>query len=364
MTQAIAALSGGLRLRPGAAVPDSLRHTRSDDLVARLGQGQPAQAWPGRVASVFNLCGHAQHLCAALAVQAAAPGLMAPPSGVAEALRRETAREHVRRIALDWPRLLGGPDALAARALASLRACPLLLPANGIDPWGAMSGWLRRELLHVSPTVWWWIWQTYGPNGLDQWSRRHGGWLPRLLRAARAWDASDGPEPAAALHVPVDGGVFTDQPAGRHTGSWTRQTAPVLHTPLTPWALLCSRLAELVSLSLGSATTEGRAPLAWGAVATGPGCGLAWVEMARGLLLHEVAVDGASGRLIACQLRSPTDWNFHPEGPVARQLAELDGGEDPARLVRRVRLLVAAFDPCLPFEIECPQVARLEPCHA
>ena len=75
-------------------------------------------------------------------------------------------------------------------------------------------------------------------------------------------------------------------------------------------------------------------------------------------------VDGATGRLSACQLRVPTDWNFHPTGEVARQLAALDAGEASARLRRRVGLLMAAFDPCVPFDTVCPHEAPVEPSHA
>lgn len=361
---AAAAWSGHLLLRPGVPVPHNLQAARPDDLVARLGLGQPAQAWPGRVASLFNLCGHAQRLCATLAVQAASPGRLAPLSGVAEALRRETAQEHVRRIALDWPRLLGaGPtDGVAAQAVAAVRTCPLLSPDRaGADPWPALAGWLQQALLHMPASAWLRAWQDGGAHWLSDWSQAPGGWLPRLLCEARAWDGPEVIDPSAALRAPLDGADFGDAVVGVHTGSWTRQGAAPLPTPLTPWALLGSRIAELITLSQ---TGDGPAALAWGARATGPGEGMAWVEMARGLLQHRVVVDADTGRLSACQLRSPTDWNFHPEGAVAQQLAALDVSENPEHLTRRVRLLVAAFDPCVPFDVACPSQAQVEPHHA
>jgi coenzyme F420-reducing hydrogenase alpha subunit len=73
--------------------------------------------------------------------------------------------------------------------------------------------------------------------------------------------------------------------------------------------------------------------------------------MARGLLVHQVEVDPASHSVLACRVLAPTEWNFHPQGEVARRLARLDPGLPEATLARQVNLLVAAFDPCLPFHI-------------
>ncbi|RWA46010.1 hypothetical protein AU476_37450 [Cupriavidus sp. UYMSc13B] len=96
---------------------------------------------------------------------------------------------------------------------------------------------------------------------------------------------------------------------------------------LTPWALLGTRLAELVRLALDG----GDRCLDWGAVATGPWRGLAWVEMARGLLVHQVEIDPATQRVQACHVVAPTEWNFHPEGEVAQRLARLDTDLPTAR---------------------------------
>lgn len=360
-----AALAGGLRVWPGVAMPHNLQDSRVD-LAARLVVGRAAQAWPGLVGSLFNLCGHAQRLCAQLAVAAAAPDAVAPPSGVAARLRAETAQEHVRRIGLDWPRLLGQPDAdaVAEQAVAALRRCPLLVPpADGTAPWPAMATWLRQELLHMPPRAWLMAWRAGGADWLRDWSQQRGGWLQSLLKVARAWDGDKAVDPARAVRVPHDPARCAIW-AGAHTGSWSRLGASPLTLPLTPWALLGSRIAELIALCLEEGGADAPAPLAWGALATASGQGLAWVEMARGLLLHRVVVDGATGRLSACQLRVPTDWNFHPTGEVARQLAALDAGEASARLRRRVGLLMAAFDPCVPFDTVCPHEAPVEPSHA
>lgn len=368
---ALDAIAGVLQVRPGAAVPASLRSTRQD-WATRLAPGQPVSALPGLMASLFSLCGQAHRLCSQLAIDAAMPGLMAAPADPAQRLRLETAQEHVRRIGLDWPRLLAPCDAaLAAQARAALPACPLLASPTEA-PWPAMADWLEREWLYMPPARWLHAWQACGADWLDDWSRRHAGWLPGLLRVARGVDAGPLLDPSRALRphasapalrhlataMSAQGGfVLAPQADGHsaHTGSWSRLRDP-MDLPLTPWALLGSRLAELVRLCLPDAPGHGARWLAWGACASGPRQGLAWVEMARGLLVHqlEVAPDdagavGVAPRVQACRVLAPTEWNFHPAGEVAQRLSALDPGQPPAAAVG---LLMAAFDPCVPFHIE------------
>ena len=94
-----------------------------------------------------------------------------------------------------------------------------------------------------------------------------------------------------------------------------------------------------------------------GALPLAPGEGLAWVEMARGLLVHRVRLqDSADGPLIAdARVLAPTEWNVHPQGHLAQALARLD----PADAQSAARLAVA-FDPCVAFEV-APPVAQDNP---
>ena len=105
MSTALSSLAGSLRVAPGAPLPLALQSSRQD-WAPRLARGQAVSALPGLMASLFNLCSHAHRLCAQLAIEAAAPGLLPAPQQVAQRLRTETAQEHIRRIGLDWPRLL------------------------------------------------------------------------------------------------------------------------------------------------------------------------------------------------------------------------------------------------------------------
>ncbi|KQB60769.1 hypothetical protein AE621_03905 [Acidovorax sp. SD340] len=378
------ALAGRLRVSPGAPVPHSLSSTRQD-WAARLGEGRLVETLPGLMASVFNLCSQAHRLCSSLAIEAAAPGLLAAPQQVAERLRLETAQEHVRRIGLDWPRLLGvtgdqDQDVMASAVV--LRGCPLLAPNTG-KRWADTARWLHQTWLGMPASDWLTAWAVDGVDWLRTWSAQHGSGvhglgLATLLRDARGADSGEVLDPGAALRVHaapeqmrllgstlVSTPLFALQPQWgggcAHTGSWARLNAPEEATPLTPWAQLGCRLAELVRLCLPG-EGQGAGWLAWGALATGSNQGLAWVEMARGLLVHHVVLDGACARVVACRVLAPTEWNFHPIGVVAQRVSRLDGYTPDA--LRQLRLLMAAFDPCVPFECGAQLDARRETVHA
>jgi coenzyme F420-reducing hydrogenase alpha subunit len=77
------------------------------------------------------------------------------------------------------------------------------------------------------------------------------------------------------------------------------------------------------------------------------GGGLAVVEAARGRLVHRVELD--AGKVMRYQILAPTEWNFHPNGPLVQGLLGHSAGNDP---VGRASLLVTALDPCVAFHVE------------
>jgi hypothetical protein len=119
----LSALAGALRVVPGAPLPLALQSSRRD-WAPKLAVGRPAVALPGLMASVFNLCSHAHRVCAQLALSAAQPDVQGalPTRQIAQRLRTETAQEHIRRIGLDWPRLLG-TDAVGTPHILANRGC-------------------------------------------------------------------------------------------------------------------------------------------------------------------------------------------------------------------------------------------------
>ena len=80
-----------------------------------------------------------------------------------------------------------------------------------------------------------------------------------------------------------------------------------------------------------------------------PGTGLGRAEAARGRLYHWATVEG--DRVTGYRILAPTEWNFHPSGPVARGLAgaTLEPGADPREAAR---ILAEAVDPCVACRIE------------
>lgn len=376
--QGFSSLAGALRVVPGAQPPHALLSTRRD-WAPRLAKGQVAAALPNLMASTFNLCSQAHRLCARLAIQAVAPLWRDTPPDVARSLRVETAQEHIRRMALDWPRLLSGTGAeLAFARIAhdTVRRCPLFASDPNPDSWPATLDWLQREWLQMPAAVWEAQWRADGVSWLTAWTRRREGWLASLLCDAAAPDEVALVDPKAALPAPASEAdartlarLLSTQPgfalaptwngACAHTGCWTRQASsrPITPmTPMTPWELLGRRLSELIRLCLeGTGSQHAPDTLSFGAAQTGESQALAWVEMARGLLVYRVELHRAQGpaTIVSCQVVAPTEWNFHAHGVVARHIATLDADQPAELLDRKVRMLMAAFDPCVPFEVLC-----------
>jgi Ni,Fe-hydrogenase I large subunit len=132
------------------------------------------------------------------------------------------------------------------------------------------------------------------------------------------------------------------------TGPWSRRNGPdgTASPALTAWDRLVARVVDLLQL----ASPGGAAWLCTGAQSPAPGEGIAWTEMARGLLVHWVRLDASGQTVTACRVLAPTEWNFHPRGVLARALAGLSERPADERPVAAQRLAVA-FDPCVAFSI-------------
>jgi uptake hydrogenase large subunit len=73
------------------------------------------------------------------------------------------------------------------------------------------------------------------------------------------------------------------------------------------------------------------------------------VEAARGRLTHRATLAG--GVVSRYQILAPTEWNFHPQGVVARGLIGFPCG-DETTFSRQAELFIKAVDPCVGYRLE------------
>jgi hypothetical protein len=375
--------AGHLQLRPGRQ-GGTVRSTRRE-WAAPLTRGQAAHSVPARLASLYTACAGAHRLAARLAVQAAQGDAARPTAPERQQLRRDTAREHLWRMAVDWSQALSGSPACAPPA-ALLAGCPLW--TRHADPtcsWPALAMWLHEQVLGQSTARWLSDHRSDPDDQAEHWAaaataRAHAGWagLVAAVRQAVQRHTGDLPlrlRPLQILGQPphVDDAPVEDlarlaaeartrpgfalaptwQGAAADTGAWSRRHGAGSRAlrQASAEALLLSRWIDLLHL----AGADGPEWLSAGSCALGQGRGVAWVETARGLLLHVAELESSPRGPVVADYRviAPTEWNFHPHGALAVALQQTP---DEAA----ARWLALAFDPCVRVAIE----TLTEPCHA
>ncbi len=316
------------------------------------------------IPNVFSICGRSQAIVAEAALEAAAGETAG--RAIQDRRRRElcgeTAAEHAFRLLLDWPNITGGRG--EPELLSRLRSLLLSAPESGAA-WGAA----RDAVIAVIET------RMLG-HALDPWLEQFSAaeWL--------AWGERGGTATAAVL------GALASLPA------WPCQETPPLTQPSRPRFLedigrraltepgFCSapvldgepaecgplarlqahaavrdlarrdriaarafaRLAEF-ALLLRDDSVAG-----WlDSAALGGGTGVAAAEMARGVLVHAVALE--NGRIARYAIVAPTEWNFHPRGALVAELAGRPvRSAEEAR--RAMHYAAATLDPCVALEVE------------
>jgi hypothetical protein len=369
----LAGLVGRVELHPGRALP-TISSSRPE-LAARVAVGRRAIELPQILGALYTLCS-AAHRQAARSAVAAALGTAEPPTQAElQTLRATQAREQILRITHDWPRQLGpAPHTEAASALL-LRSCPLWradleLPAQ-LD---ALPAWLEHKWLGLPPGRWLAAHDDDPRGWAERWCLTARGPVASTLRAQGAAARRLGTRAAAldlalddpARHLPALARRMAEEPgycaqpgwcgSVPDTGPWSRQRDRSRLAADSAWVRLLSRVVDVLRL----AAPGGEDWLAHGALPLGSNEGIAWVEMARGLLVHWVRLEGPGpdARVGACRVLAPTEWNFHPQGVLAQALSALHapGGSDGARC------LAVAFDPCVEFIIHPFESAGA--CHA
>lgn len=350
--------------------------------------GRPLDQAISAVGLVFAICGRAHRVAALRAVEA---GRGHSAFATIEAARAglvtvEALDQTVRNLMLDVPAAFGlVPEVPALKAVrrelaavaASMAATPWQIPCyqstprNGAAPtWpppdfrsavrklaARMDGILPGEGAAPPTTA----------TALRRMVRADPGPLGRVLAAALEEPPESVPPPrlldgwtlsglGAALRG-SDAEAFVLRPTWRgrpaETGSLVRwaddplirdlwaQGAPLAARLVARWRDLTHGLARLEALARGEETAM--ADPSAGA-ADSDGSGLAAVDTARGLLVHRLAE--RQGVIKDWHILAPTEWTFHPAGVLPATVAGWPA-HDAAALTRRVRLLVAALDPCV-----------------
>ena len=315
-------------LRPGkirilATIADgvvqqvAIESDRPVALVAAMA-GRPASEAARMMAGLHGLCGRS-HAAAVQFAAAAAAGAPVPPHERAACARRLVAErigEHLRTLFLAGamtadPGLVRQALALAAR----------LVHGEG-DP-GSLAGLLRR----LCPDI-----LAPEPDGTD------------VLRCA------DDAAIIAALRADA---AFARAPAlpDRHP-----QTGPAARfgAAATPANAVAARYAELHAAAGLLADSRSADPPIWvDAGPAGPDAGYAAVETPRGRLHYWLRLN-RHGTVRDARSLAPTEWHFHPSGPLPRALAGSRPEGDPAAAITRV---AAAFDPCVAFHVTVREAA-------
>ncbi|MBK1643649.1 hypothetical protein CKO25_03035 [Thiocapsa imhoffii] len=354
--------------------------------------GRTAAETSVRLPRLFSVCARAQAGACAAALEQARDCVASPLTQIRRerAIAVERGREHLWRILLDWPGLLGTAPARqdlrlviseTTRLLAALDAQGDLFHPGSEAPAelarqavfdaaaSALEAQLTRSLFGVAPTRW--LDEVIDATRFEHWCRVTDGVAAPLLRhLIDANEAGLGPTDIAVLPDLPDRTLLEalTGPGAAHfvaRPTWhgvARETSPYARMREHPLiaSLLgrfgCGLLVRLTAALLEVATSfvagtgpdQAPAPPPAQVNPPGTGVGIGRTQAARGLLVHLARLD--QDRISDYRILAPTEWNFHPEGVVAAALTALPPAPDAAWR-RRAELLITAIDPCVAFRL-------------
>lgn len=361
---------------------------------SRVLEGKPAAQVIGMVPLLFSICGRSQTVAAAAALEAARGHEVRVP---VERLRElvvagECAHEHLWRLLLDLPALLGEPqrqdlfigmrrrfDDLRRRFVSGTAWWEEASDIRDLRSWRVLAGdiadLLAAEVLGMEAERFLRLATT---GELEEWLAAGQGLAARLL--GRLWSLPLGrsdvplfslPEFAALAGELAPGLETSDEfvaapcssggPA--ETGALAREAGqPLVAAALagrgnTVGVRILARLAELARLveRMRELSHGGRVPPWLRCVQLRPNTGVAAIETARGVLIHLAALDG--GKVSRYRIAAPTEWNFHPDGAFARGLSGA-AARDEHEAGRAAALLAHALDPCVAYDVRVGSLAH------
>lgn len=322
----------------------------------RLLNGQTPDKAVQMARLLFNVCGNAQGAAAAAAV-AAAQGVKLDVAALERSIACEAMQEHLWRLLLDWPKLLGLPQQQAdfVRWHGMLRGV-----AAGQESMGPVLAEVETRWLGDAAANW----QTRNLKALQAWWRESQSPAARLLAALEQVEPAPAgnciavlPDWTAAQALATCGddldAEFAARPVFHGAAAETGALGYYAEKPLLreimqqrPSRWLARTVARMLDM-LSVAIEEYRGRL--DSIGMPGAAGLATVKTARGLLMHRVRLEaGNVGDYLAV---APTEWNFHPQGAVAAGLAGMLA-DSREKLAQLARVQVLSLDPCVEYSIE------------
>ncbi len=362
---------------------DSQRPVNSGALLEGRSVGDALDLLP----RIFSLCGVAQTAAGLVAVEHALRVSLTPPQIAARQMlvAAEALEQTVWRITVDWPTCLGmQPD------VAGIRDLRRLLRGLGMHmfkaiPWNRVGGShlvpdpieLVKTIDAVAQHAAWILFGDAAPQlddhrSFERWLGRQHQPGPAALDYVRDQGlAAFGNSPVDLLPTAPDTGFFAQQLA--KDVDWSFCTHPHYHGNISETGALsrlvdhplvselrdrhgnglltrlAARLVETnhliskmrscvddVSDDMGTTTNNES------------GQGISVIDTARGVLVHWVEItDNIVNRY---RILAPTEWNFHPRGPLIQGLEGVNAQVGEA-LDKNAGLLINALDPCVGYEL-------------
>lgn len=321
---------------------------------------------------LYTVCRQAQAGAGQAAVDAAQGLSPGPHPETALSLLCEATREHLWRLLLDWPQLLGLTTHEAEfadwyRRLATAGRSW----SNFKGQLGGFASFAESAVLGMHLPEW---------RALASPDEFESG----TALASRLWRALDDDPGMAGEGLPTLPPGSAAEFAAVSAAEWNRDFArtPTLHgRPAETGALarwqthplirqqlghgagavrlrLFARLMDLAQCAEYIAAADdwlanGLANNLIDTCSPAPGVGIARVETARGILLHRVRLEGTAKQASIAEYAvvAPTEWNFHPGGAFVAAMHNM-AMTDEAALRKHAQRLVLALDPCVPCHLE------------
>lgn len=347
------------------------------------------------IGMVYSLCGYAQTHAAYLSLKKAHGEIPCKDDPVICAYKVltlvESAREHLCRILIDWNSYLGSNSNLGI--LKPIMKMPSdiekLIFIGGLDAYGDDSHikpdigaieeiidklelYLKKNIFMIGTEKWL---QINSEQELIDWLKGHDCMIRKLINTI--YDDNlcilgrnllgflpllDEDELDVRFSV-NDADEFISKPTWQDevwetTVLARKQNHPLIHSIIEKYGnglfpRMLARLSELASIPssirelLRCFDSYNKNKLMF-VDNKCSGVGISQVEAVRGRLVHRAEI--VNGIVSNYQILAPTEWNFHPNGLVAKSLENIDA-TDEKTLRYKAERLIREIDPCVDYKI-------------